>query len=234
MLAGFLGGLLGPLIGVGGGVVVVPLLHMGGLSFQEAVSASLFSIVVTSAVSVYNYRRLLSWRDLAPLTAASSASSAVAALLAVRYGGSWVELAYGCYLVAIGLFMLSGARASARRPLLGVALAFVGGLASSLFGVGGGTVFVPALMLTAAYDAKLAAASSMGMILPTAALATATYMALGHMDWPAALLTAAGSFCGSFLASRYIMPRLASGQVRRLFTAYVFAVGIYYLWRAMG
>lgn len=234
LLAGLLGGLVGPLIGVGGGVIVVPILNVIGLPFQAAVSASLLSVVATSAASMYNYRRLLAWRDLLPLMAASSAASVTAAVLAVRYGGRGVELAYGAYLLVIGVLMMAGVEASARRPLLGVVLALVGGLASSLFGVGGGTVFMPALMLTAAYDARLAAASSTSLALPTAVFSMAAYALLGRVEWPVAIFTATGSFASSYLASRYIMPRLASRHVKRLFTLYVFAVGIYYLWRATG
>jgi len=39
-----------------------------------------------------------------------------------------------------------------------------------------------------------------------------------------------GSFAGSYLSSRYIMPRIGSSSVKKLFTTYVFAVGFYYLW----
>jgi hypothetical protein len=47
VVAGLLGGLLGPVIGVGGGVIIVPMLNISGVLFQTAVAASLFS----------NYRR---------------------------------------------------------------------------------------------------------------------------------------------------------------------------------
>lgn len=56
VVAGLLGGLLGPLIGVGGGVIIVPILNISGYSFQEAAAASLFSIVIIAATSIYNYR----------------------------------------------------------------------------------------------------------------------------------------------------------------------------------
>jgi uncharacterized membrane protein YfcA len=59
VVAGLLGGLLGPLIGVGGGVIIVPILNISGSPFQAAAAASLFSIVVTAVTSIYNYRRLI-------------------------------------------------------------------------------------------------------------------------------------------------------------------------------
>jgi Domain of unknown function DUF81. len=94
----------------------------------------------------------------------------------------------------------------------------------------GGTIFVPALIRVAGLDAKVAVAMSMGIIFPTTLASTATYAALGVLDLPLAFSTAVGSFAGSYVSSKYIMPRIGSSSVRKLFTTYVFAVGFYYLW----
>ncbi|MGB9704704.1 MAG: sulfite exporter TauE/SafE family protein, partial [Pyrobaculum sp.] len=59
---------------------------------------------------------------------------------------------------------------------------------------------------------------------------TLTYAWLGVLELGLAVFIALGSFAGSFLASRYVMPRLGSSSVKRLFVGYVFAVGVYYLW----
>jgi len=125
---------------------------------------------------------------------------------------------------------LKNVRPRRKLPWLGYLLILIGGLASSLFGIGGGTIFVPALILVAGLDAKVAVAMSMGIIFPTALASTATYAALGVLDLPLAFSTAVGSFAGSYVSSRYIMPRIGSSSVRKLFTSYVFAVGFYYLW----
>jgi len=228
-LAGLLGGLLGPLIGVGGGVVIVPLLNFSGASFQSAVVASLFSIVVTSLTSIFNYRGLLNFRLLWKYVALSASVAVLSALASVKYSGEWVKLAYGVYLIVVGVVLLVEARPRRRAPVLGYLLIFAGGLASALFGVGGGTVFVPALVLAMGFDAKAAVASSMGIILPTAAASTLMYASLGVLDVALGAAVALGSFIGAFVASRYIMPRLKSQHIRKMFVGYVFAVGVYYL-----
>jgi len=230
VVAGLLGGLLGPLIGVGGGVIIVPMLNISGVPFQVAAAASLFSIAVTAVTSIYNYRRLIDFKMLGRYAAVSLSAAAASAFLSVRYSGTWIKLAYGIYLIAIGIVMLKNVRPRRQSPRLGHLLILIGGLASSLFGVGGGTIFVPALILVAGLDPKVAAAMSMGVIFPTALASTATYAALGVLELPLAFSIAAGSFAGSYISSRYIMPRLGSGSVRKLFTTYVFAVGLYYLW----
>jgi len=228
LLADLLGGFLGPLIGVGGGVVIVPLLNFSGASFQSAVAASLFSIVVTSLTSIFNYCGLLNFRLLWKYMALSASAAVLSALVSVKYSGEWVKLAYGVYLIVVGVVLLVEARPR-RAPLLGYLLIFAGGLASALFGVGGGTVFVPALVLAVGFDAKAAAASSMGIILPTAAVSTLMYAFLSVLDVVLGVAVALGSFIGAFVASRYIMPRLKSHHVRKMFVGYVFAMGAYYL-----
>ncbi|MCX8137058.1 sulfite exporter TauE/SafE family protein [Pyrobaculum aerophilum] len=230
LLAGFIGGFLGPLIGVGGGVIIVPMLNLSGVAFQAAAAASLFSIVVTAITSIYNYRGVIDFGLLAKYAAFSMAAAVLSAFISVKYSGSWVKLIYGVYLIAIGIVLLIGKRPGRTMPWLGYLLVFIGGFVSSLFGVGGGTIFVPALILLAGLDAKLAAAMSMGIIFPTALASTATYAWLGALDLSLAVLIAIGSFGGSYLSSKYIMPRLKSSSVKKLFTSYVFAVGAYYLW----
>jgi len=230
VVAGFLGGLLGPIIGVGGGVIIVPMLNISGVLFQAAAAASLFSIVITAVTAVYNYRKIIDLKMLGKYAAVSLLAAIMSAVISVRYSGVWIKLVYGIYLVSIGMVLLKGARPRRQLPWFGYLLILVGGFASSLFGIGGGTVFVPALILVAGLDAKVAVAMSMGIIFPTALASTATYAALGVLDLPLAFSIAVGSFAGSYLSSRYIMPRIGSGSVRKLFTTYVFAMGFYYLW----
>lgn len=231
VLAGFLGGLLGPLVGVGGGIIIVPMLNNMGVPFQAAAAASLFSIVVTSLVSVYNNRKVLNFSSLWKFAFFSTAAAVASAFLAVSYSGPWIYLAYGVYLVVVGVVLLRKSTPSGRHIWAGYGLISIGGFASSMFGIGGGTVYVPALILAAGMDAKTAVAYSMGLILPTAAFGTSAYMALGALDLALGAAVAVGSFAGAYISSRYITPRLKSESIKRLFVTYVFLVGGYYLWR---
>jgi uncharacterized membrane protein YfcA len=143
VLAGFLGGFLGPLIGVGGGVVIVPVLNLSGVEFNTAVAASLFSIVVTSLTSIYNYRRSLNTLLLLRYMAFSVVAAVASAFISVKFSGNWVKLVYGVYLIIIGVVLLLNKRPGRPAPWLGYMLVFIGGFVSSLFGVGGGDYFRP-------------------------------------------------------------------------------------------
>src|SRR5437868_12456668 len=71
-----------------------------------------------------------------------------------------------------------------RLALIGTA----GGLFSGLFGVGGGTVMVPLLMLWLGYEARAAAATSLGAIVLVAGFAVATQGLYGNVDVVAGVL----------------------------------------------
>lgn len=82
-------------------------------------------------------------------------------------------------------------------PLIAVGL--VAGIFSTLFGVGGGTVMVPLLVLLLAYDTKVATATSLAAIIVTATVGVISHAQLGHVDWRYALLIGLPAIAGLFL-----------------------------------
>ena len=108
--------------------------------------------------------------------------------------------------------------------LLGV----TAGLLSGLFGIGGGTIIVPALALWLGMSQKLAAGTSVTAILPTAAVGATTYAVQGHVDWIAAILLAVGIIIGAQLGSHWLA-KLPVGAIQWGFIAFL-AVIIVSLW----
>ncbi|NLA64641.1 MAG: sulfite exporter TauE/SafE family protein [Leucobacter sp.] len=106
-----------------------------------------------------------------------------------------------------------------RRPnfiaLVGVGLA--AGMLSGLFGIGGGTIIVPALVLWLHMPQRLAAGTSVAAILPAAVVGAISYGAQGNVDWVAALCLALGivigAQLGTFLLSRLPVKALQWGFV---------------------
>jgi uncharacterized membrane protein YfcA len=78
---------------------------------------------------------------------------------------------------------------------IGVGLA--AGLLSGLFGVGGGTVIVPMLVLILAYGQKLASGTSLAAIVPTAAVGVISYAVHDSVAWIPAVILAVGSVAGA-------------------------------------
>ncbi|MDR2453863.1 MAG: sulfite exporter TauE/SafE family protein [Bifidobacteriaceae bacterium] len=221
--AGGLGGLLSGMFGVGGGVVMVPLLiWLAGLDQRRASATSLAAIIPTAAVGALTYGAR---GHLAPVTAAIVAAGAslgawagARVLRRVKLGVlSW---AFVALLAATAAFMVlyTPGRAAA-LPLdaaRGLGLAGLGlamGLAAGLFGIGGGVIAVPALMALFGAGDLVARGTSLLVMVPSAVTGSVTNWRGGLVAPKAGLATglaaAAASFAGAGLAF-LVSPRLGN------------------------
>ncbi len=104
-------------------------------------------------------------------------------------------------------------------------VACVCGVASGMFGVGGGVLLVPLLGLLFAFDQHRAQGTSLiALIPPTGALALLAYSKQGFVSWKAGLLLIPGLFLGGIAGgkvAKWIKPRL----MRRIFAGILFALG---------
>lgn len=83
----------------------------------------------------------------------------------------------------------------------------VGGLLSGVFGVGGGIMMVPALVIFAGFQQRQAVATSLAAIIPIAAAGSITYAVQSHVDWLAAAVLAVGGIIGAQLGT-FLMRRI--------------------------
>ncbi len=111
-------------------------------------------------------------------------------------------------------------------PLIAIGLA--AGLLSGLFGIGGGTVIVPALALWRGMPQRLAAGTSVAAILPAAAVGAISYAVQGNVDWTAALCLAVGIVAGAQLGT-YLLARLPVSALQWAFMVFLLVV-IVTLW----
>lgn len=111
-----------------------------------------------------------------------------------------------------------------RAPAIRLAIVGVlGGLLSGAFGVGGGILMVPLLILLAGMDQRRAASTSLAAIVPTAVVGSIAYFANGEVDLAAAALVAAGGIAGSWIGS-HLLRRLPLGWLRWGFIALLVVV----------
>lgn len=108
--------------------------------------------------------------------------------------------------------------------LVGIA----GGILSGIFGIGGGTIIVPALALWLSMPQKISAGTSVAAILPTAIVGATTYAIQGNVDWVAAALLAIGIIVGAQVGS-HLLHRLPVGAIQWGFMAFL-GVVIVSLW----
>lgn len=122
---------------------------------------------------------------------------------------------------------MDGSQAARARGARAV-LAFIGiglsaGLLSGLFGVGGGTVIVPLLVMVLHFDQRLAAGTSLAAIVPTAAIGVISYAVHDGVAWIPGLILAAGAVVGAQVGT-WLLPRMSQTVLRWCFVGFLVVV----------
>lgn len=218
MLAGgAAAGLFGSLLGLGGGILIVPLLTLGvGLDLRAAVGVSLVSVIMTSSASagVYLERRIADLRLGMRLELFTAIGALAGGSIAFLIDERWLSILFAGLLVYVAVSMLrarttetqtggSEERSSEVRNVpFGVLGATGAGVLSALLGIGGGLVKVPLMHLVMGIPLRIATATSNLMVGITAAAGAVIYLARGEIDPYIAGPTAIGVFLGASLGSR--------------------------------
>jgi len=126
-LAAVAGGVLGSFLGLGGGIIIVPVYTLGlGLPVHLAVGTSLVAVIAnaSSAATVYLRSRLTNLRLALVLAAVTAVGALVGGLVGTSLAGTWLLAAFGFTLIAVGILMLvrpDSSRAGEPRPEQGLA-----------------------------------------------------------------------------------------------------------------
>lgn len=223
-------GFVSGLVGIGGGVLMVPFLYFfyghpgwssvgvpGELEAAVAHATSLFIILPTAlrGVLVYHRSGLVAWRAALPLAVGAALAAVGGARLALGLPPELLKLAFGVLLLASAVRLVKpgeDAGPEARRlPWAGLlAAGAVVGLLSALLGVGGGIVAIPILIHLVGLELRKVAATSLVIIVFAAVSGTLTYVVsgLGRTGLPPGslgyvhVLAAVPMLAGSLLAVR--------------------------------
>jgi hypothetical protein len=112
-----------------------------------------------------------------------------------------------------------------RRLLLLVAVGLISGLMSGLFGIGGGTVTVPLLLLWLHYGEREATGTSLAAMVVTAALGSVAHHAYGNIDVAKAALVGIPAI-GGVMAGTWMQQRIRTQTIALLFSAMLIVVAI--------
>lgn len=110
--------------------------------------------------------------------------------------------------------------------LIALALGLVAGVLSGIFGIGGGVVVVPGLVLLLGYGQKTATGTSLfALLLPVGALAVVSYARAGHVNVRIGLMVSAGIFAGAMLGAKFALGQ-TDATLRKLFAVLLVALAV--------
>lgn len=221
---------LGSLIGLGGGIIVVPtLLYLGSLhSFppitsQVAVGTSLFTMIFTglSSTLAYMKHKTVDYKSGFIFLIGSGPGSILGAWITEVLEFHSFSIFFGIFIILVSIVLMikdyfkplpfQKNRGIVRTfidnrgdtfeygysLIAGIVISFFVGLLSGVFGVGGGSLMVPTMILVFSFPPHVAVATSMFMILPTSMLSSITHISLGNVNWLLVLALIPGAWMGA-------------------------------------
>jgi uncharacterized membrane protein YfcA len=235
------------LIGGGGSILAVPLLlYVVGIRDPHmAIGTSALAVGTNAAVNLVGHWRLGNVK--LPCAFAFAIAGVVGALVGSTLGkavdGPKLLLLFAVAMLAVGIAMLRrreeggdpGVHITAAIAVRLIGVGFLTGLLSGFFGIGGGFLIVPGLMLGSGMPMLYAIGSSLFSVAAFGFTTAANYAWSGLIDWPVALVFIAGGAAGGLLGVR-LATRLSGrrGTLTRIFAALVILVAVYMVVRTLG
>jgi uncharacterized membrane protein YfcA len=232
------------LIGGGGSILAVPLLlYVVGIGDPHvAIGTSALSVAANAFANLFGHWRAgnVKWSCAVTFALAGVVGAAFGSTLGKLVDGQQLLFLFALAMIAVGITMLrpraSAGKADVRMTsgiaIRLIAIGLVVGSLAGFFGIGGGFLIVPGLMLATGMPILNAIGSSLFSV-GSFALTTATNYALsGLVDWVIALLFITGGVAGGYLGMRAAVSLAANRRsLTFVFAGIIFAVAAYMLVR---
>lgn len=230
-IVGLLSGIVGALIGLGGGVILVPaMLFLGTslaffpeLSPQKIVGLSVIMMIFTGLSSTLSYIKVktVDYRSGIIFFIGSAPGTVVGAFVNKGLDLPSFNLYFGILLVFLSILLLvrdklkavhwfveNGKKYTFKDSMnkeyvygypiwFALLLTFFVGFASGLFGIGGGSIMVPAMILLFLFPPHVAVGTSMFMVFLSALVNSVTHISLGNVPWIYTLAVVPGAYIGA-------------------------------------
>lgn len=243
-------GFLGSLLGLGGGIIVIPVLTLLlNVDIRYAIAASLISIIATSSGAAAGFLRdHLTNLRLAVFLEIGTVTGAMSGFLIAYYvKASFLFLLFGFFLLFSALMMLRrreerqmvaenhpwaeklnltlGTNYKIEHAPLGLGLMYVAGILSALLGIGSGILKVIAMDGAMKIPIKVSSATSNFMIGVTASASAGAYLLKGNVHPEIAGPVAVGIIIGSTVGAR-AMVKMPADVIRKIFVVVLSFVAI--------
>ena len=225
-LVGFVGGFLGSMLGLGGGIIVVPALNILGFNIKTAVAISIFSTIAvwSSASEKYIRSNMVDFKISVFLGSATTLGAILGSRSLVYLPEKVIILIFVPFAILIIYSNLVGYRSghsrsviTFKRLLFSYIFMVLSGFASAIMGIGAGIFKVFAMDRILNMPYKVSTATSVFLIGITTSSSALYYLKSLSFDPSYASFVSFGSLIGGFLGSR-VMIRLPERVLRFLFS----------------
>lgn len=235
-LLGLAAGIIGGLFGVGGGLLVVPgLVLLLAFEQRRASATSLATIVASSAAAMTRFAvdGSVEFDTALMLFLGAGVGAFVGARLAGRIPNYWLARGFVAIVIASMVRLLVGGGSSGADALVSgtaeivslISVGLLAGVLSATLGVGGGVVFVPALVTLLGFEQQLAQGTSLAVILPTVVIGTSVHARAGRVDWNIAVAAGTGGVFGGIIGAQIALG-LPESILSRLFAGFLFLMAL--------
>ena len=239
LIIGVSGGFFGGLAGLGGGVIMIPMMTaFAGLAQREAHGTSLVAVVFTGAVGALTYfsHGTVDWRASLVLAASAMFFARMGALYAHSLPDRRLRRGFGVFIIAVSLLMIAKAWLPGGRGSLAfwpqmLVLLLTGtatGFVSGMMGVGGGSIMIPAMVILAGMPQHLVQGTSLLAMVPVGITGALTHYRLGNVHSRLALGLAAGAMAGGFLGGT-VAHQLPDFSLKIIFACIGLWMGVKYV-----
>ncbi|MBP7791458.1 MAG: sulfite exporter TauE/SafE family protein [Candidatus Goldbacteria bacterium] len=220
----FLISILFSMLGLGGGILFVPILLQCGLSYYQSAATSLSVMLVLSltATFIYHSNNFVDWKIVFLLVPFSLIGAFFAGANSNLIPEKVLMILFPCLMLTSAFFTLKPPRHSNKEQnkgpgfikstvmnqkyyinlWLGIPLIFLAGIFSSLLGVGGGFINVPLMTIIFGVPTKVAVATSSAMIIITSLSGFMGHSYAGHINIKLSLILSLAAFSGALIGSR--------------------------------
>ncbi|WLR50474.1 sulfite exporter TauE/SafE family protein [Bacillus tianshenii] len=258
-LIGLCAGILGSVVGLGGGIILVPAMLFFGtytsilteISPQMAVGTSLLVIIFTGLASTLSYMKqgTVDYKSAFLFFAGSGPGGIVGAYINRYLNVDQFQLYFGLLMIFLAIVLMfrdkmkqveeKEIKGFVRRfrdpqgkeyvygfsPITGLGVSFIVGLLSGLFGIGGGSLMVPIMMMLFQFPPHVAVATSMMMIFLSSIVSSTAHIALGHIEWLYAISLIPGAWIGGRLGAA-INKKMQGNSVVILLRVVLVVIGV--------
>lgn len=256
ILCGAVAGISAGLFGLGGGVIMVPVLYFilktqgvdEAICIQIAIATSLATVVITSLLATFRHQRagFVAWDRVAKLVPGILVGSFIGGLALGYLPTNLLRYFFAAFEIVIAAELLSNKLASLSNHSFGIGAHLIAGLVigclSAILGIGGGTMHVPFLIVTGlSMRQAVASSSACGVFIALAgtaailasqqaALATHLDYVTGYIYWPAVGLLLLGSI-PMVQVGVILVHRLPVKTLRLGFAGYLVCAALLLVWR---